>query len=69
MSPGESCAHPAGGGNAHHLINKTGKEITYLVVGTYSPETDHCQYPDVDLDALPSGTTQRVFSRKGGSAY
>ena len=69
LSPGDSCAHPAGDGNAHHLINKTGEDVTYIIVGTHSPETDHCQYPDVDLDLPANGTAKRVFSHKDGSAY
>ena len=69
LAPGDSCAHPAGDGNAHHLINRTAEDVTYLVVGTTSPETDHCQYPNIDLDLPPNGTKQRVFSRKDGSAY
>jgi len=67
LSPGDSCAHPAGDGNAHHLINKTDKEVSYLIVGTHSPENDHCQYPDVDLDLPANGTAQRIFQRKNGA--
>lgn len=69
LSPGDSCAHPAGDGNAHHLINRTDKEVSYIVVGSRSPETDHCQYPDVDLDLPPNGTDQRIFSHKDGKPY
>jgi len=50
LSPGDSCAHPAGDGNGHHLINKTEEDVTFLVVGTRTPETDHCRYPDADLE-------------------
>lgn len=69
LAPGDSCAHPAGDGNAHHLINRTDAEIKYLVVGSRFPQSDHCQYPDVDLDLPANGTPQRVFSHKDGRAY
>ena len=69
LKPGDSCAHPAGDGNAHHLINRTNEDVSYLIVGTHSPETDHCQYPDVDLDLPANGTAKRVFSHKNGKAY
>lgn len=69
LSPGDSCAHPAGDSNAHHLINRTEEDVTYIVVGTTSPKTDHCQYPDIDLDLPVNGTAQRVFSHKDGTPY
>ncbi|NNC35900.1 MAG: cupin domain-containing protein [Acidimicrobiales bacterium] len=69
LAPGDSCAHPAGDGNAHHLINKTDSEVSYLIVGSRLPETDHCQYPDVDLDLSANGTDTRVFSHKDGTPY
>ena len=69
LSPGDCCAHRAGDGNAYHLINRTEQDVTYLVVGAALPESDHCQYPDVDLDLPPNGTAQRAFSRKDGAPY
>ena len=59
LQPGDSCAHPAGDGNAHHLINTTDKPVTFLIVGTKTPEIDHCRYPDADLDLPPNGTPKR----------
>lgn len=69
LKPGDSCAHPAGDNNAHHLVNNTDKEVTMLVVGTRNPENDHCQYPDVDLDLPANGSAVRREFRKNGTLY
>lgn len=69
LAPGECCAHPAGDGNGHHLINQTDKAVEFLVVGTRSPETDHCRYPDVNLDLPANGTPDRIFTHKNGTPY
>jgi len=69
LSPGDSCAHPAGDGNGHNLINKTEYDVTFMVVGTRSPETDHCRYPDVDLDLPANGTAKRIKYHKDGTPY
>ena len=69
LIPGDCCAHPAGDGNGHHLINKTSDDVVFLVVGTRKPETDHCRYPDVDLDLPANGTATRVKFHKDGTPY
>jgi len=69
LSPGDSCAHPAGDGNGHHLINRTEDDVTFLVIGTRNPENDHCRYPDVDLDLPPNGTLIRQSFHKNGKPY
>lgn len=67
LSPGDMTAHPAGDGNAHHLINRTDFEVIFLVVGTRSPQKDHARYPDIDLDLPANGTANRRYQRKDGS--
>jgi len=62
LSPGDSTAHKAGDANAHHLINNTDQPVTFLIVGTRSPETDRVIYPDIDLN-VEAG---RRFTRKNG---
>jgi len=69
LAPGDSCAHPAGDDNAHHLINKTETEVVFLVIGSRTPEIDHCRYPDVDLDLPANGTPNRVKYHKDGTPY
>jgi len=69
LSPGDSCAHPAGDDNAHHLVNQTQDEVTFLIVGTRSPQKDHVRYPDVDLDLPANGTIKRYPLHKDGTPY
>ncbi len=69
LLPGDSCAHPAGDGNGHHLVNRTNSAVTFLVVGTRKPQIDHCQYPDVDLDLPPGEMPERPWHHKNGSPY
>ena len=69
LSPGDSCAHPAGDGNGHHLINETQDDVTFLVIGTRNPEKDHCRYPDIDLDLPANGTSIRQKYHKDGTSY
>ena len=63
LEPGDVTAHKAGDGNAHHLINKTEADVTYLVMGSRHPGIDMVTYPDVDLTVKPG----RVFTRKNGT--
>ena len=65
LNPGDVTCHPAGDGNAHHMINHTDVDVTFLAVGTRRPDVDHCRYPDVDMDLPPNGTMKRVFQAKG----
>lgn len=69
LSPGDSCAHPAGDGNGHHLINHSQEMVNFLVVGTRNPQKDHCRYPDIDLDLPPNGTPAREKHHKDGTKY
>lgn len=66
LGPGDATAHPAGDGNAHHMVNRTNDSVTFLAVGTRKPEVDHVVYPDVDLDLPPTGTSGRVYRTKAG---
>ena len=63
LKPGDAMTHKAGDGNAHHLINKTDKDVTFLAVGSRRPDVDSTIYPDVDLAVKPG----RIFARKDGS--
>jgi uncharacterized cupin superfamily protein len=48
LGPGMAATFPAGEPNGHHLINRSGRPVTYLEVGTRSPVED-VVYPDIDL--------------------
>ncbi len=69
LAPGDFTAHPAGDGNGHHMINKTDKDVVFLVIGTRNPAEDNCYYPEVDLRVSPNGTSTRNFTKKDGSAF
>jgi len=64
LAPGDITAHPMGDGNGHHMINRTDKDVTFLVIGTSNAQNDHARYPDVDLDLPANGTKDRVFTGK-----
>lgn len=69
LSPGDMCAHPAGDGNAHHLVNHSDADVKFLVIGTRTPEMDSVNYPDIDMSLPANGTSSRVFLRKDGSKF
>lgn len=57
----------AGDGNAHHVINESGKEARFLVIGTRS-QTESVIYPDVDMKAVKTDGTFLV-THKDGTPY
>jgi len=69
LQPGDACAHKAGDSNGHHLVNKSGADVVFLVVGTRDKENDSCHYPDVDLGLPANGTTIRTPHHKDGTPY
>jgi uncharacterized cupin superfamily protein len=68
LSPGSVMTHKAGDGNAHHLINKTGQDVTFLVIGSRKPEQDSVSYPDINLKITANGKPARNFTRNDGKA-
>ena len=69
LSPGDVTAHPAGEPNGHHMVNRTGMDVVYLVVGSRMPEDDTGHYPDIDLHLPTNGTPERAFEAKDGKPY
>ena len=69
LAPGDVTVHPASDGNAHHMVNRTGSDVVFLVVGTRRPESDTATYPDIDLHLPANGTAARVYRRKNGERY
>jgi len=67
LAPGSVMTHKAGDGNAHHLVNKTDQDVTFLVIGTRNPEADNVTYPDIDLKITANGTAARNFTRNDGT--
>jgi uncharacterized cupin superfamily protein len=64
--PGMVVGFRAGDGNAHHLLNRSDRNATYVVVSNRHPE-DSATYPDADL-AVSKKDGRYVFTRKDGSA-
>lgn len=69
MGPGMVAGFPAGTGDAHHLVNRTDRDVVFLVVGTRAMDRDVVTYPDDDLRAEPGGGGGRRFTRADGSPW
>lgn len=67
LRPGMCAGFPAGAGNAHHLVNRTDREVVLLEVGDRSLD-DAIAYPDDDLVAERHEGGWR-FARKDGTPY
>jgi len=68
MKPGMCVGFPAGAGDGHRFLNKTDKDVLFLVVGDRAPGDD-VVYPDVDLAGTPGPDGKYVYTRKDGSSY
>lgn len=71
MGPGMVVGFPAGTGDAHHLVNHTGEDVSFVVVGTKATACDVVTYPDDDLRAVPgeAGGGARRFTRADGTPW
>jgi uncharacterized cupin superfamily protein len=63
LRAGDCAGFPAGVPNGHRIENRSDSEAVLLEVGTRSPTTDACDYPDIDM-VLPEGA-DRYFHRDG----
>ncbi len=63
---GDCAGFPAGVANGHHIQNRSDKELVLLEVGSRRPDTDGCDYPDIDL-VLADGAIE--YSHRDGSSY
>lgn len=67
MRPGDCAAFPAGSGNGHHLVNRSGAPASFLVIGTRSVR-EVATYSDVDLMVtIEEGKAH--FTHKDGTDY
>ena len=66
LQPGDCVAFPAGDDNGHHIVNKSERHGSFLVIGTRT-ETETAYYPDHDL-MVTSDNGKYNFTRKDGSA-
>lgn len=67
LAPGMCAGFPAGG-EAHHLVNDTDKEVVFLEIGDRTT-ADEVIYPNDDLQAVMSQNGHWQFMRKDGTPY
>lgn len=65
MRRGDCAAFRAGVANGHHILNRSGAVVRFLVVGTKAPR-EVAHYSDVDLKLVIEGGAA-TFTRKDGS--
>ncbi len=67
LRPGMCAGFPAQGA-AHHLVNRTKRDVVYLEIGDRSAG-DEASYPDDDLQAALGPDGRWVFTHKDGRPY
>ena len=67
LKPGDAAGFKANSGVAHHLVNKSHRDVVYLEVGTRSKH-ERAHYPDVDLMVVRDGKGMR-YTHKNGEPY
>jgi len=68
LGPGMVAGFPAGSGDGHHLINRSGRDAVYLEVGARDEANDAVDYSDIDLIRRKKDG-RRVFLHKDGTPY
>ena len=66
LSPGMCAGFRGGSGDAHHLVNRTQRDVLYLEVGDRLPG-DGATYPDDDLAVEMGPDGKWRYSRKDGT--
>jgi uncharacterized cupin superfamily protein len=67
LTPGMCFGFPAAG-TAHHLVNRSATEASYLEIGDRSAG-DTVTYPRDDLEAMLGPERKWIFSHKDGTPY
>jgi uncharacterized cupin superfamily protein len=68
LKPGMAAGFPAGRRDGHHLINRTGRDATFLEVGTREPGGDEGDYSDIDMAVRIVDGVER-YVHKDGTPY
>jgi len=66
LKAGDCVAWKAGGPPGHCLQNRSDRDAVYLEVGSRRPETDACDYPDIDMVARPA---EPFYRHRDGTPY
>jgi uncharacterized cupin superfamily protein len=68
LRPGMCAGFKAGFGDAHHLINRSSRDVLYLEIGDRNPG-DTVIYPDDDIGRALTANGERVFVHRDGTPY
>jgi uncharacterized cupin superfamily protein len=68
LRPGMCAGFKCGTGEAHHLVNRSKTDVTYLEVGDRTLG-DEASYPDDDIVAIKTEDGSRKFTAKDGTPY
>lgn len=66
LKPGDCVGWKAGAANGHCLQNRSDAVAVYLEVGSRRPQSDGCDYPDIDMVARPG---EAGYRHRDGTAY
>ena len=68
LRPGMCAGFKAGTGDAHHLLNRTDRDVVYLEAGDRTAG-DTGSYPDDDIQATMGAPGTWTFTHKDGTPY
>ena len=68
LGPGLCAGFKAGSGDAHHLHNRTQRDVLFLEAGARTPG-DSVSYPDDDVAAVFGADGKWQYTRKDGTPY
>jgi len=68
LRPGMFAGFKAGSGDAHHLINRSSRDVVYLEIGDRNAG-DTVVYPDEDIGRALTPNGERVFVHRDGTPY
>jgi len=66
LRPGDCVGWKAGVANGHCLQNRSDRDAVYLEIGSRRPETDACDYPDIDMVARAG---EPFYRHRDGTPY
>ena len=65
LRAGDCAGFRAGVPDGHQIQNRSNAEAVLLEIGTRAPDTDHTDYPDLDMVVGPD----EVYRRRDGTPY
>ena len=68
LKPGMCAGFKAGTGDAHHLVNRSARDVVYLEIGDRSAG-DEVDYPDDDIRVRAGPDGKKRYEHKDGTPY